>query len=807
MALRRPEVVPEERPGILGASPWMSARTKLVLAAIAVVISILGVAVVWFWWIPSLIVSKAEAAARERGFEVEIDDAALRLTGVTLEHVELERGGVHAEIESLHIPGSWLSLASEGAAAVKTLEVEGGRATVGPSPGAASEGTDERASLERFERIEIQDFTIDLRDADGLVAIVHAEDVELARDSIRAELDEIRLDPEGERSAEFRDVTVHATRGERLALEKLEVAGGSINWRPGDGAETPATAVESLRRAVRAAEAIAGGRAGGSGETVDGPAEGGIPAVLDRLTSDASIRVAGLRITRADNPEAAPVANDLEIALVRRGPDEFAFSGSGTGETGGELRWQLRISPIALEVQGSVSFEGVPLALIGPFLPALPWHAPEETRLDGALELEPSGPERVQFRGSLAVRDLALFAERVAPSPVGGISFRISGDGEWVPGERRLVLREAELSMGEATATFDGTLVWQPDHYAIQAAATLPPTQCNRALHAIPPSLLDDLDRFSMSGVISARARVSIDSHRINASELEIDVEDECEFATVPEIADLRRVMGPFVHRVLEPDGTWFEMTTGPGTPNWTSIYAMSPFFVHSVVAHEDGGFFSHHGFALWAIRDALVRNLREGRYATGASTITMQLAKNLFLHREKTLVRKIQEVILTWWLEKALEKRDILELYLNVIEYGPSIYGIRQASWHYFGRDPSELTPAQSAFFATILPAPKRYYGQFDRGTISDSVATRMRNLLRRMNERGRIDADALAHGLAEVDHFRFRGEGEGRSTPGPGVGNAAPLPLGSSETSEWEREQEAEWDRWDEEWMAGGE
>jgi membrane peptidoglycan carboxypeptidase len=265
--------------------------------------------------------------------------------------------------------------------------------------------------------------------------------------------------------------------------------------------------------------------------------------------------------------------------------------------------------------------------------------------------------------------------------------------------------------------------------------------------------------------------------------------------------------MGPFVHRVLEPDGTWFEMTTGPGTPNWASIYSISPFFVHSVVAHEDGGFFSHHGFALWAIRDAVVRNLREGRYATGASTITMQLAKNLFLHREKTLVRKIQEVILTWWLEKALEKRDILELYLNVIEYGPSIYGIRQASWHYFGRDPSELTPAQSAFFATILPAPKRYYGQFDRGTISDSVATRMRNLLRRMHERGRIDADALAHGLAEIEHFRFRGEGDGRSTSGPTVGTAAPLPLGSSEDSEWELEQDAEWDRWDEEWMGGGE
>ena len=76
--------------------------------------------------------------------------------------------------------------------------------------------------------------------------------------------------------------------------------------------------------------------------------------------------------------------------------------------------------------------------------------------------------------------------------------------------------------------------------------------------------------------------------------------------------------------------------------------------------------------FASWAIRDALIRNLKEGRFVLGASTISMQLTKNIFLHREKTLARKVQEVVLTWWLEHELTKDEILELYLNVIEYGP---------------------------------------------------------------------------------------------------------------------------------------
>ena len=122
----------------------------------------------------------------------------------------------------------------------------------------------------------------------------------------------------------------------------------------------------------------------------------------------------------------------------------------------------------------------------------------------------------------------------------------------------------------------------------------------------------------------------------------------------------------------------------------------ISPYFVHAVLAHEDAGFFSHHGFSEMHIRSALIRNLQEGRYVVGASTITMQLVKNVFLHREKTLARKIQEVLLTWWIERVMPKRDILELYLNVIEYGPGIYGIRRGARHYFNRLPAQLSPAE---------------------------------------------------------------------------------------------------------------
>jgi len=180
------------------------------------------------------------------------------------------------------------------------------------------------------------------------------------------------------------------------------------------------------------------------------------------------------------------------------------------------------------------------------------------------------------------------------------------------------------------------------------------------------------------------------------------------------------------------------------------------------VISHEDGGFYEHGGFAPWAIRDALVRNLQEGRYVVGASTISMQLAKNLYLQRDKTLSRKAQEVILTWWLENALTKEEILELYLNVIEYGPGVYGLRNAAAYYFDRPPSELSPAESAYLACMLPSPKRYHVSYERNQLTRSMKGRSRRLLEHMAKRERIGPEALAYGLSELEDFHFYHEGD---------------------------------------------
>ncbi|MEM9194667.1 MAG: transglycosylase domain-containing protein, partial [Myxococcota bacterium] len=506
-------------------------------------------------------------------------------------------------------------------------------------------------------------------------------------------------------------------------------------------------------------------------------------SLVDLLDPEFSLDLGRMDVAFASDEGEAEVARDLTLKLSRT-EGGFHFEGRGEPADGGVIRWDLNLHPEELRAEGNVRFQGVPLALVVPFLPDVPWHEPELAELDGDLELEADGAEAVVFRGGVAVRNAGLYSVRISPEPIRRIAVAVDGAGSWSPVTRRLTLDEAQVRMGEASVNLSGSLLWEPERYVVDLTAIMPVTDCNLAVGAIPRDLLGGLEGFSWNGNMGGRVRAFVDSAALDETHLDLDVHTACEFETVPVMASLARVEGPFLHRVREPDDTWFEMTTGPGTGAWSSIYAISPFLVHAVLAHEDASFFRHSGFAPWAIRDALVRNLEEGRFVYGASTITMQLVKNLFLHREKHLARKVQEVLLTWWLESALEKKHILELYLNVIEYGPGVYGIRQGAHHYFGRRPEELSPAESAFLASILPAPKVHHSHYERGSLSSSMRNRVQRLLRHMASRGRIDQEALDYGLAELGAFRFRSDGAGFLAGREIPGSAATLPYGAGGT-----------------------
>lgn len=142
----------------------------------------------------------------------------------------------------------------------------------------------------------------------------------------------------------------------------------------------------------------------------------------------------------------------------------------------------------------------------------------------------------------------------------------------------------------------------------------------------------------------------------------------------------------------------------------WVPLRSISPYLMKAVLIAEDDKFWSHHGFDTEAIQKALEKNLEAGRFKLGGSTISQQLTKNLYLTPSKNPVRKLKEAIITWRLERALSKRRILELYLNVVEWGEGIFGAEAAARRHFGKPASALTAEEAAKLAAALPNPRRY-------------------------------------------------------------------------------------------------
>ncbi|BAU22883.1 peptidoglycan transglycosylase [Caldimicrobium thiodismutans] len=143
---------------------------------------------------------------------------------------------------------------------------------------------------------------------------------------------------------------------------------------------------------------------------------------------------------------------------------------------------------------------------------------------------------------------------------------------------------------------------------------------------------------------------------------------------------------------------------------SWVPLKKISPYLIKAVLIAEDDKFYRHAGFDLDALEKALEKNLQAGKIKYGGSTISQQTAKNLFLSPSKNPIRKIQEAILTFRLERTLSKKRILEIYLNIAEWGQGIFGIEEASKFYYRKSASGLTPWESARLASVLPNPLKY-------------------------------------------------------------------------------------------------
>jgi len=189
------------------------------------------------------------------------------------------------------------------------------------------------------------------------------------------------------------------------------------------------------------------------------------------------------------------------------------------------------------------------------------------------------------------------------------------------------------------------------------------------------------------------------------------------------------------------PNGEKITRKVGPQTADWVGMSQISNHLLMAVIASEDASFFSHDGIDYHEVKESIRKDIKEKRWARGASTITQQVVKNAFLTRQKTLWRKFKEVLWAREMDKVLSKSEILAFYVNLVEWGPGIYGIRQSARHYFQCTPAILTPRQSAFLAMLLPAPVKYYTYFKKRQLSDFANRRVAQILRVMNRMKFLD------------------------------------------------------------------
>lgn len=294
----------------------------------------------------------------------------------------------------------------------------------------------------------------------------------------------------------------------------------------------------------------------------------------------------------------------------------------------------------------------------------------------------------------------------------------------------------------------------------LHAHAVVPTADCQAVLQSIPAQFVPRLQGFSLKGPFAADVTLGIDwSDLQGLTTLDGFVGlPKCKVLAPNEEFDAKRLTNSFEHQIMIGPEEYESVDIGMESDNYAQVFDISPYFLNAVLTQEDSRFYDHKGFISREFKSALVRNLEAGRFKFGASSITMQMVKNVFLYRDKTISRKLQELFLTWYVEQVLDKNRILEIYVNAIEYGPAVYGIVQASSIYFGKHPRSLEPVEAAFLAQLLPAPRRRYFQYCKAELDRRTKTKIERVLNNMNKRNRLSDAELE--LAQASTIEFNPE-----------------------------------------------
>jgi hypothetical protein len=336
----------------------------------------------------------------------------------------------------------------------------------------------------------------------------------------------------------------------------------------------------------------------------------------------------------------------------------------------------------------------------------------------------------------------------------------VSWDGSitYEPSANRVHTDKLRILLGKVASHIQGEVEFEETRKQVRGSIGVPLAACHDFFSALPDGFAPLLTNWDVDGTFGISIHIDYDSKLPDRSLVKLKLDNKCRIRSVPGIVNPNKFQGPFALDVEDEQGAPQSMSFGPGTWNWVPLSEISPYVESAVLVCEDGRFLKHNGFDVEAIQNSIRENIKTGRFARGGSTVSMQLAKNLYLRRDKTLSRKLQEAALTMLLEQNFGKRQLLELYLNIIEYGPGIYGIGPAAKFYFNTTPERLTLAQSYYLISLLPNPKiNYFGA--NGSVSTSHLRQIRWLMQIAAKRGHISPSELEIGLNEQLTFKVPG------------------------------------------------
>ena len=268
---------------------------------------------------------------------------------------------------------------------------------------------------------------------------------------------------------------------------------------------------------------------------------------------------------------------------------------------------------------------------------------------------------------------------------------------------------------------------------------------------SLPKGLFSNLEGIKTSGELAYHFLLDIDFARLDSLKFESELKEK-DFRIIEYGAtSLSKMSEEFIYTAYENGIPVKTFPVGPSWEHFTPLDSISPLLRMSVMQSEDGAFFYHKGFLPDAMREALIYDLQVERFARGGSTITMQLVKNVFLNRNKNFARKLEEALIVWLIEteRLTSKERMYEVYLNIAEWGPLVYGIQEASAYYFGKRPSQLTTEESIFLASIIPKPKHFRSSFaENGRLKENMEGYYKLIAGRLAKKGlisEIEADSI--------------------------------------------------------------